>query len=136
MANGWYGTHEEWERLEAPLKLLDPGLGSFAHTHGLTVTKNSKHGRPERSIIWGDDVRCLVQLFLASESVPTLNLWICASQDRDGNRYWKNEMLRREVQASDLVLELRDILEAGIRQLNQWSAHPDQLQFATELGKV
>jgi hypothetical protein len=34
MANrGWYGTEEEWSRIEAPLKALDSDLARFALKH-------------------------------------------------------------------------------------------------------
>lgn len=127
MANGgWYGTDEEWVRVEAQLKLLDAELDRFACKHGLAVTKNLK-GWPERSLVWGTDVRCLIQVFLTDNSALTLKLWICASQDRDGSRFWKHEMLRDGVHAAELASELSDFLEAGKRKLDYWSAHPDEL---------
>jgi hypothetical protein len=43
MANGgWYGTDEEWQRLEGPLLGIDPVLEQFALEHGVAVTKNHK----------------------------------------------------------------------------------------------
>src|SRR5918995_6000947 len=109
MANGgWHGTDEEWKRIEAPLKSFDVELGRFVSKHGLVVTKNPKDW-PERSIVWGSDVRCLIQVFLVDQAELTLNFWICASQDRDGSRFWKNEMLRTEVQASELARDLSDL---------------------------
>ncbi len=130
---GWYGTDEEWRRIEAPLKLLDPELDRFARKHGLTVTKNLKDW-PERSLVWGIDVRCWIQVFLVDQSALTLNLWICASQDRDGSRFWKNETPRQEEQASEIAADLFDLLEAGKQKLDHWSAHPEVLEFATKLG--
>jgi hypothetical protein len=135
MANGgWYGTDEEWERIEAPLKLLDPELDRFARKHGLTVTKNSKNS-PERSLVWEAGVRCLIQVFLVDQSALSLNLWICASQDRDGSRFWKNETLSNGVQASELAGKLFDLLELGKRKLDYWSAYPEELHFATMLAR-
>jgi|HubBroStandDraft_3_1064219.scaffolds.fasta_scaffold342375_2 hypothetical protein len=135
MANGgWYGTDEEWKRIEAPLKLLDPELDRFARKHGLAVTKNFKNW-PERSLHWDAEVRCLIQVFLVDESTLNLNLWICASQDRDGSRFWKKETLRNGVQASELAGELFELLEAGKRKLDCWDAHPEELQFATTLAQ-
>jgi hypothetical protein len=135
MANGgWCGTDEEWRRIEAPLKLLDPELDQFAREHGLTVTKNLKDW-PERSVVWGADVRCMIQVFLVDQTALTLSLWICASQDRDGSRFWKNEMPREEKQASEMAADLFDLLEAGKRKLDYWSAHPEVLEFATNLGR-
>jgi len=134
MANGgWYGTAQDRERIEGPLKLLDPELDRFASKYGLQVTKNLKDW-PERSLVWGTDVRCLIQVFLVDESGLTLNLWICASQDRDGSRFWKKETSRKEVQVSEMARDLFDLLEAGKRKLDHCSAHPEELEFATKLG--
>jgi hypothetical protein len=130
---GWYGTDEEWRRIEAPLKLLDPELDRFGRKHGLAITKNLKDW-PERSIVWGMDVRCLMQMVLVDQSALTLNLWICASQDRDGSRYWRNETPRKEEQASEMAADLFDLLEAAKRKLDHWSAHPEVLEFATKLA--
>jgi hypothetical protein len=134
MANGgWYGTAEEWSRIEAPLKALDPDLDRFAAKYGLNVTKNHKDW-PGRSLAWEADVRCLIQIYLVDESLLTLNLWICASQDRNGNRYWKNEMLRKDVQLPEMARDLLPALETGKRKLDLWSAHADELEFATKLA--
>lgn len=91
MANGgWYGTKEEWERIESPLLEVDSIINDFAKEAGLSVTKNHKDW-PERSIVWGKDIRSLIQLYLANEKSLTFNLWLCASQDRGTKRYWKQE---------------------------------------------
>jgi hypothetical protein len=132
MANGWHGTDEEWKRAEAPFRLLDPELGRFARIHGLTFEKNFKE--PNRSLVWGTDVRCLIQIFLANESDLALKLWICASQDRDGSRFWKQEMPRDRVQVSALAEELPALLEDGKRKLDRWAAHPEELELATKLA--
>jgi hypothetical protein len=135
MANGgWYGTKEEWDRIKAPLKRLDPELDRFARKYGLRVTRNAKD-EPERSLIWGSDIRCLIQVFLVDQSALTLTLWICASQNRDGKRFWKKETPRKEVHVTELAQNLLDLLEAGKRKLDQWSAHPEELQFATKLER-
>jgi hypothetical protein len=129
---GWHGTNEEWNRIEAPLKMLDADLDLFSRNQGLIVTKNVKDW-PERSLIWGAEVRCLIQIFLANESMLSLNFWICASQDRDKSRFWKNEMLRKEIDALEMARDLKELLETGKRQLDDWSDHPEQLEFATNL---
>jgi hypothetical protein len=71
---------------------------------------------------------------LVDQSALTLNLWICASQDRDGSRYWRNETPRKEEQASEMAADLFDLLEAAKRKLDHWSAHPEVLEFATKLA--
>jgi hypothetical protein len=128
MANGgWYGTAEEWNRLEAPLKLLDSELNRFARTHGLRVTRNLKDW-PERSLVWGTGVRRLIQVYLVDQASLTFSLWICASQDRDGSRFWKRETLCKEVQAPEIARDLLELLEAAKRKLDHWSAHPEDFE--------
>ena len=133
MANGgWYGTEEEWARIEAPIKLLDHEINRFADKHGLNVTKNSKDW-PERSLRWGNNVQCLIQIYLADQDKLTLHLWICASQDRGKKRYWKREFLIHEAQVSDVEKGIFGALELGKQRLDLWSTHPEELEFATEL---
>ena len=134
MANGgWYGTAEEWSRIEAPLKALDSDLDRFASKYGLNVTKNHKDW-PERSLAWETDVRCVIGIYLVDESLLTLNLWICASQDRNGSRFWKRETLRKEVQLPEMARDLLPALETGKCKLDHWSSHPEELEFATKLA--
>jgi hypothetical protein len=66
---GWYGTNEEWNRIEAPLKLLDSELDRFARKHRLRVTKNLEDW-PERSLVWGNDVRCLIHEGADTKACP------------------------------------------------------------------
>ena len=54
MANGgWYGTKEEWQRIEKPLLEIDSIVDDFANELSLSVSKNHKDW-PERSIEWGN----------------------------------------------------------------------------------
>src|ERR1700722_9853481 len=101
MANGgWYGTKEEWNRIEAPLLEIDPIVSDFAEKFGLTVRKNNKDW-PERSLVWGDGVHCLIQIYLVDQKLLTFNLWLCVSQDRENKRYWKQEFSIKEKTMND-----------------------------------
>ena len=77
----------------------------------------------------------MIQIYLADESALTLKLWICASRDKDGSRFWKHETPRSGVLASALVGELSVLLVEVKRKLDCWSAHPEELQFATKLAQ-
>lgn len=62
---GWYGTEEEWKRIESPLIEIDPIIDEFAREEGLRVTKNLKDW-PERSLRWRDTrdtIDCLLQIY-------------------------------------------------------------------------
>lgn len=134
MANGgWYGTKEEWERIEKPLLDVDSIIEAFAAECGLSVSRNHKDW-PERSIAWGKEVRCLIQLFLVDEKALTFNLWLCASADRGGKRYWKQETPIKQMRVPDFKNELESQLREGRRKLLEWSNNTGQLEFAATLG--
>ena len=133
MANGgWYGTKEEWERIERPLLDVDPIIEAFAKEYDLSVSRNHK-GWPERSMVWGKDIRCLIQLYLADEKSLTFSLWLCAYEDRAGKRYWKQETPIKERKVPDFKNDLASRLRKGRSKLLEWSADRNQLEFATTL---
>lgn len=121
-----------WQRLEAPLLAVDPVFERFAAEHGLHVRRNHKDW-PERSLLWGDEVRCLIQLYLASVDALTFNLWLCAAQDRHGKRYWKQETPVEARPMTEIRGRLPALLEEGWKRLILWSENPVLLEFATEL---
>ena len=133
MANGgWYGSQDEWQRIERPLCEVDPILEKFSIETGIALTKNHKDWA-ERSLTWGDGVRCLIQLYLVDEKDLKFNLWICASQDREGNRYWMHDTLIKDKPVEEFENNLSDELKAGHLQLMKWSQDPDQFEHTTVL---
>jgi hypothetical protein len=106
-------------------------LDHFARKHGLRVERNFKE--PNRSLIWGAEVRCVMSIYLADKAALTLKFWICASQDRDGSRFWKHEMPRDGMQVSVLAGELSALLEDAKHKVDYWAAHPEELQLAGPL---
>jgi hypothetical protein len=133
MANGgWYGTPEEWQRLEAPLLAIDPVLEGFASTYGLSLSKNSKDS-PERSLRWGDNPSLLIQVYLESEVGPSWNCWLCCSEDRGDARYWRKDFAFRAERVESFDEQLPTLLENSFNRLDAWAANPDQLEFATKL---
>ena len=134
MANkGWYGTKEEWELLEKPLLDVDSIIEEFAKEFTLAVSKNHKDW-PERSIVWGKEVRCLIQLYLVDEKSLTFNLWLCASEDLNNKRYWKHETPIKQKKVPEFRDDLASQLHAGRKKLLDWSNNKDQFEFATRLG--
>jgi hypothetical protein len=134
MANGgWTGTRAAWDRIEAPLREIDPIIAAFAKQHGLAVTRNHKDW-PERSIVWGGDVRCLIQLYLLDEASLTFNLWLCASQDRCGKRYWKHATAIKAMRVQDFKHDLAAQLREGRDRLLAWAINQDQLEPAATSG--
>jgi hypothetical protein len=98
MPNGFTGSQEEWERLEAPLRAVDGLLETYAARHGLSLRKNY-HNWPERSLLREAGVRRLIQIYLGEEK-KSWNLWICASRTVEGRRYWKRALLLEQVPSS------------------------------------
>jgi len=134
MANkGWYGTKEEWELLEKPLLDVDSIIEEFAKESTLAVSKNHKDW-PERSIVWGKEVRCLIQLYLVDEKSFTFNLWLCAFEDLGNKRYWKHETPIKQKKVPEFRDDLASQLHAGRKKLLDWSNNKDQFEFATRLG--
>lgn len=136
MANGgWYGTPEEWQRLEAPLLAIDPVLERFAASHGIELLKNEKDS-PGRSLRWGDNPSFLIQLFLADETARSWNLWLCCVQDRDDSRYWRNDYAVRDKSVETFRGQLDVLLEESLTRLTEWGANSEQLEFATRLAPM
>lgn len=133
MANGgWYGTKEEWERLEAPLLALDPVIASFADEHSLALSKNHKDW-PDRSMRWGQNPSCLIQLYLADAASISWHLWLCCAEDRGRERFWRQERLIDGKQTPLFEAQIPNLLNEGRRRLEEWRAAPDQLEFATTI---
>lgn len=133
MANGgWYGTPEQWQRLEAPLLAIDPLLAAFAIEHGVALSKNAKDS-PERSLRWGDNPSFLIQLYLENEAAPSWNLWLCCSEDRGDSRYWRRDFAIRDEPIESFQDRLRTLLADSYNRLDTWGADPDQFEFATKL---
>ncbi len=115
-------------RMEAPLCAIDERLQIFAQRKGFSVRRNY-HSTPERSLCWAEDgVDKLVEIVLADENAMTFNIWICAFQDRKGQRYWKQEFLRERIAIDGIDSQLESLLEEGIVALSGW--HEGNLERA------
>ena len=129
-SGGHWHSRTEWDRVEAPLLQLDSVLASFASRFKLELTKNRKDW-PDRSLQWNDGVRRLIQIYLADEHALTFNLWVCASQDREGKRFWKQDFLIQARPAEDFQAELDALLLRAKALLDSWEE--GDLEFITEL---
>ncbi len=112
MANGFYGSNSEWERITLPLERLDPELERFAHAKGLTLGKNTKNW-PDREFRWDDALRRLIEIYLADETKLTWTMWICAYEDRAPQRFLKKQTLFEAVPIEDLESQLSDLKASG-----------------------
>ncbi len=132
MANGFHGAQEEWKLLEAPLLRIDSQLEKFSADRELKLSKNY-HNWPERSLEWyRGSVRNLIQIFVESSEIRTYTLWICASEDREDKRYWKQRNLMKAARFEQIEQDLGRLLDEAKFELDAWS--PDEFGFATKLG--
>jgi len=135
MANGGYFNEQQWQKFEKPLLAVDSIINEFAESNGLEVTRNHK-GWPERSMVWNNNnVHCLIQLYLASKDSLTFNLWLCASQDRGRERYWKQESPIKNRPIPEFSEQLFELLEEGREKLINWSNDPSEMEYATGIGQ-
>ena len=121
MANGFYGSKSEWERITVPLERLDPELERFASAKGLPLGKNTKNW-PDREFRWEDSLRRLIQIYLADQERLTWTVWICASEDRSSKRFWKEHTLVEAVAIEDLEAQLPELLESAWEAVKLWGA--------------
>ena len=132
MPNGFHGAQHEWDALEAPLLRIDQRLIRFATQRSLKLSRNY-HNWPERSLEWYQgSVRKLIQIFLDSDVSSTYTLWICASEDRAGERYWKQGNLKKAARFEEIEESLEQLLDEAKAQLDTWSS--EELGFVTKLG--
>jgi len=130
MPNGFHGSKQEWERLEAPLRQFDPELQAFADQHAMRITRN-EHNWPSRSLHWGHHIERAVQISLEHPGQLTWSIWVYAWQDRGRERYWKKVLLGQAIPLAEIAPRLAGILQQGRHLADAWSA--DDLEFATTL---
>jgi hypothetical protein len=119
MANGFYGSSDDWDRISQPLLLIDPKLERFARDKGLELKRNTKNW-PDREFRWRDGLGRLIQIFLESEEHLTWTMWICADEERSGKRYWRTKRLAKAVKIEKLDDALEELLNAGWEDVTNW----------------
>ena len=120
MPNGFYGPKAIWDRMEEPLRNIDPVLKLFAAETGLQLSKNY-HNWPERSFRWNEsELHKLIQIYLDDETKLTFTFWICAFEDRSTQRYSKRQKLVEGLAGHDLPEKLDALLAEGKATLDTW----------------
>jgi hypothetical protein len=131
MPNGFHGSAEHWEKIEAPLRQIDRQLEKFAKAHAMSIGKNY-HNWPERSLSWSSEgLRRLIQIYLKDATKETYCLWLCASEDRGHERYWKKQFLLDNVTWTEVQEGLERHLDQAYKTVQAWSA--SDLEFG---GKI
>lgn len=132
-SHGEWPETEEWRRLEAPLVALDDQLHAFASANKLAVSKNY-HDVPSRSLSWGDNPRCLIQFYPSDRDGSKWNLWLCCSENREGQRFWRKEFVFKDASWAEVSTSPWETLNRSLVTLNIWAASPSELEFATKLS--
>lgn len=117
MPNGFHGTEEEWQRMEAPYVRIDPFLVSFAQRHGLQLVKNYRDA--DRCLRFNDALSRAIWLG-ATDKYGTEGKYqvsVIAHQDRE-DRYLKAARVADPAGSEDL----ERVLERATEIVLSWSA--------------
>lgn len=121
MPNGFDGTREDWDRLEAQFLEWDATLDDFAREHGLTLSRND-HGWPARSLEAVDaSLRRKVELVASDQPRGTFDVWAYAWKDVGGRRLSKVSAIRRHLPAAEMAGHLPEILHEAWETSRGWS---------------
>ena len=132
MANGFYGSKEEWERMVAPLRELDTGLNAFASTHGLEVKQND-HNTPNRMLTWTKaGIQRVIQISLYGED-QLLLLALSAFRDEGGTRRGKRWPAKLDIPVQEFKTNLEQLLTEAYQTLETVS--DADLEYWTELSR-
>ena len=106
MPNGFQGTLEEWQLIEAPYVRIDPILEEFANQASLKLEKN--YHDANRSLQWNDglDKSIWVLPMLDYDRTGNYRVSVAAYTDKGGERYTKHGDTRRDVPIDELSQEL------------------------------
>jgi hypothetical protein len=122
--NGFHGSKEEWERLEAPLLVIDDCLLQFAQSHGMELRRNY-HNWPERSLKWHvGPLEKLIQIALVDtdgDQDLRVSLGICAVRDSNDKRFWKNRILAGPAPIKEIEQHLDSLLVRAKEMLDAWT---------------
>ena len=131
MPNGFHGSIEEWQQMEAPFLEIDDALEKFAADRKMQVVKNY-HNWPRRELEWvGDDIHRSISIF-QGERPDTFHMAVGAWQDKQSDRYAANKWLKKEVLWPEITDNLQELLEEAVAILDAWSEK--DLKWSTTLS--
>ena len=122
---------EVLQRHDESLFPLDASFRAFAKRHHLTFIQNEKES-VGRSLRWGHGSHGLIQLFLSDLDRGYWKLWLCCVQDRGDEFFWKTQYLVDGRPLEAFADRLPGLLEDGLKLVNDWRMHPEQLEFAAK----
>jgi hypothetical protein len=130
MPNGFVGTKEEWDRVEAPLLEVNDVISEFAHSHGLSLDSNY-HSMPNRRLMW--DKGGITRVIEVSVNVEDMTIYVAylAWQDRNNMRRGNIPKQISGLGLTELKRDLPGLLKEGYRVLESLSE--GELEFWTDI---
>jgi hypothetical protein len=120
MPNGFHGSLEEWQRMEAPLLEMDEVVDEFASRRNLRVIKNY-HNWPQRQVRWTrNGIRRTISILLANEDKMTFHVAVVAAKDKNDDRHLKDYWLTKEAPWDEVKNNLQQLLGRGFALLESW----------------
>src|SRR5712664_2446175 len=116
MPNGYYGSIEDWEKMEAPLLEIDALLAEFASREGMDLEKNY-HNWPQRELRrLKDDLHRTIHI-LAADKPDTYHFAVGAWQDKNNERSIANKWPKKWVAWPEIKDNLPQLLRESVNTL-------------------
>ena len=104
MPNGYYGSIEDWQRMEAPLLDIDDLLEKLAEERNLEVVRNY-HNWPSRHLEWVTDGIYRGVQILAADKPQAYHMGVVAWEDKNDQRHQRTAMAQRRIRAHSWWVE-------------------------------
>ncbi|HYR89531.1 MAG TPA: hypothetical protein VE422_35985 [Terriglobia bacterium] len=121
MPNGFYGSQEQWQRLEQAFLEWEEIFDRFARAKTVQVIRNA-HGWPSRSLEWiHQSIQRKIEVVANDVPSETFNVWTYAWKDVGDKRFSKVTSVGTNLSKATLAKRLTDILDEAWAQVNAWS---------------
>jgi hypothetical protein len=129
MPNGFMGSKEEWDRMEAPYRRIDTLLDAFAKSHGLEVRRNYRDA--DRSLLFKDALERAIWVNSSDQygDTGTYDVSVLAHQDRP-ERFIKGEHISKGVP----IAELSAALERAMTTVRSWTESDLKRAYPEDFG--
>jgi hypothetical protein len=120
LANGFWGTREEWDRIDRLLGESDALLAAFARQHGFKLESSERW--PRRALSRDTDLDRLIEFWPIDQESTKFRLGVTACEDRRDGRYWRQRTLLDNVSWEEMKAKLPALLEEARELVCSWTA--------------
>src|ERR1044072_141277 len=121
MHNGFQGSTEKWEQMEAPLLQLDDEVAKFASERNFEVRKNY-HNWPERSVQWSSfGINRSIHIVPGDTKHVAFHAAIAASKDSQELRLMKHQKLLEKVPLDEIKKDFHNFLVQAAQTVESWT---------------